>query len=162
MARRAVFPREFAIAEREADLEAGGGIIEALRFRPRHRLFEEGIDLGLVVDAPARKEGGQRHLGKHRDLGAGGRGLLQQVDEAVDRLGTRSAALDRSGLADRDDQALEPWRRLLDRSLAEAPDRRRRGTNSSEAGLRLQHSVGDHRHAAHQHGGRLASHLLPS
>ena len=36
-ARRPVFARQFGVAEREADPEAGRGIVEALRLRPRHR-----------------------------------------------------------------------------------------------------------------------------
>ena len=55
---------QLAIAEIEADAEPcrrleqrGGGLIG-------HLALEEAFELRLVGDVPARKEGGQRHLGE--------------------------------------------------------------------------------------------------
>lgn len=79
-------------------------MVKALRLRARHGVLEERLDLGLVVDPPARKEGRKRQFGEHRDFSAGGGRSFQKRDEPVHRLGALRALLDRACLADRDGQ----------------------------------------------------------
>ena len=57
-----VLGRQFAIAEVKADAELAGQIEQGSRLRPRHLALEKAVDLGLVLDVPARKERRQRQF----------------------------------------------------------------------------------------------------
>ena len=148
------------VAEREADLEPGRGVVEPLRLRPRHRRLEEGVDLGLdrrCASAERRWSAPSRETPRSRPrrlppAPAGGRGGRPS------RHARRCAGSARSGRPRW--SGIEPWRRLLDRFVWRGPDRRRCAARIvRRPGLRPKHAVGDHRHAAHQNGGRLAGHL---
>src|SRR4051794_7173532 len=47
---------------------------QGLRLRPRHLALEKAVDLGLVLEVPARKERGQGELGIDDQIAAAGVG----------------------------------------------------------------------------------------
>src|SRR5262245_31765115 len=58
----AVFVRQFRITEIETDAERARRIEQALRIRPRQNTLEEGVDLVLPLEVPAREKRRQRQL----------------------------------------------------------------------------------------------------
>ena len=82
----AIVDDEFRIAEIEPDAEFPGFVEERLGVRPRHLLFVVAVELGLVLDQPARKEGRQRHLREDDEVGVARLCLAHHGDEARDRV----------------------------------------------------------------------------
>ncbi len=64
----------------------------------RHLRLEEGVDLLLVLEVPARKEGGQREFRKDDQVAAVPGGLPHQVDQPGDDLLAGFGEGDRSEL----------------------------------------------------------------
>src|SRR5262249_28973338 len=60
---------ELGVAEIETDREPGSLLEEGAGLRPRHVVLEPRVELRFVLDYPARKEAGQRQLGKDDDVG---------------------------------------------------------------------------------------------
>ena len=77
---------ELGIAEIEADAELLRLVEQRLRLRPRHLLLVIAVELGLVLDQPAREECGQRHLREDDELGAPRLRLAHHGDQALDRI----------------------------------------------------------------------------
>jgi hypothetical protein len=70
---------ELGIAEVEADAELLRLLEQRLRFFRGHVALEElRIDLALIIHPPARKERGERELGKHHELRSHGVRVAQQ------------------------------------------------------------------------------------
>src|SRR5207249_3426411 len=90
--------RLLRVAEAEAEAEPPRLVEERLRFRPGHLGLEEGVDLGLILHPPARKERRQRELGEHDQLRAARLRLVQQREQALDDVGATVGALDRPEL----------------------------------------------------------------
>ena len=78
----AVFIDKLGVAEIETDAELLRFVEQRLRFRARHFLLVIAVELGLVLDQPAREEGGERELGEHDELGAPALRLAHQGDQA--------------------------------------------------------------------------------
>jgi hypothetical protein len=90
--------RKFREAHGKTHLEPARRIEQRLRVGTRHFRLIELIDLALIFERPTRKKRGQRHFRKHRKFGSRRR-LLEEMHQAAHRLGTRGAALNRTGLA---------------------------------------------------------------
>ena len=76
--------RQFGIAEVHRDLVLRGAFEQRLGRRVRHLALEPGVDLGLILHVPARKERGERELGIDDQVGALRLGLIHQRDHALD------------------------------------------------------------------------------
>ena len=75
-----------AIAEIEADAELLRLVEQRLRLGPGHLALVVAVELGLVLDQPAREEGGERELGEDDELGAPALGLAHQRDQPPHRI----------------------------------------------------------------------------
>ena len=95
---------QLRIAQAEAHREALGLREQRRRLVGRHLLLEEGIDLGLVLHPPARKERGERELGKHHELASHALRLAQMGDQPLHHVAAAMAALDGTHLRRPDSQ----------------------------------------------------------
>ncbi len=105
-----VLLRQLRIAQHEADAEPPGLGEQGLGLRRRHLLFEEGVDLRLFAEMPAREEGREREFGIGDDIAAVPLGLLHQRQQARDHGRACFRARDGSKLrrSDRHDPRHEP------------------------------------------------------
>ena len=103
--RAVVLVGEFGVAEVEADAELARGVEQRLRLGAGHRALEERVDLGLLLEVPAREERRQREFREHDEVAAVALGVAHQREHALDDLRARLAARDRAELggADGDD-----------------------------------------------------------
>ena len=76
--------RQFGIAKAHGHLISRGALEQRRRRHIRHLPLEPAIDLGLVLDIPARKECGQRQLRIDDQVGARRLGFIHQRDHALD------------------------------------------------------------------------------
>jgi hypothetical protein len=91
--------RELGIAEVEADPQLFGLVEQGLRLLRRNAFFKVlRIDVGLVLHPPARKEGGERELGKDDELRAHAVRFPQQVHESFHGDGARIRLVERPEL----------------------------------------------------------------
>jgi hypothetical protein len=82
--RMAAFGRQFGVAQVEAYAQLARGVEQRLHVGVGHAFFKVALD-GLGVFHPvARKERGQRQLGKNDKLRAAGGGLAHHFDQAAD------------------------------------------------------------------------------
>src|SRR3569832_1513921 len=98
----AVFDRQFAVAEVEANPELAGEFEQGLRLRPRHITLEEAIDLRLIFDEPARKKRRQRQFRIDDEVAAIGVRLAHQGRQPPNHLRPRLTSGDWPQLARRD------------------------------------------------------------
>jgi hypothetical protein len=82
----------------KADAEALGLLEQRSRLLPRHLALEPGVDVALVLEEPAREEGGERQLGIDDKVAAHSLRLPHQRDQPRHDLGSGLAARDRPKL----------------------------------------------------------------
>ena len=89
-------------AEAEADAEASGFVEEGLGLDRRHLGLEPHVEVGVVLEVPAREERRERELGIDDELGSERVRVVQQGEQPVDDIGPGVVALHRSHLCSSD------------------------------------------------------------
>ncbi len=100
--RLARLDRKFRIAQVEADAQRARQIEQWGRFRARHRALEICVDLALILDIPARKEGRQRQFRIDDQIATHLPRLAHEGAQSLHHLRARFALCDRAKLTDRD------------------------------------------------------------
>jgi hypothetical protein len=90
--------RQLGMAQIEPDAELGRGLEQRPGRPAGHLGLEEGVDLGLRAEEPAREEGRERQLREDDEIGAAALGLAQERDEPRHRPLPALAAGDRAEL----------------------------------------------------------------
>ena len=95
---------QLGVSEIESHTEARRLLEQRARVGAGHLALEESVDLRLILQPPARKEGGERKLGEDNEPRATSMRLAQQRDQAADDCAARFVTRDRAGLRAGDGQ----------------------------------------------------------
>jgi len=80
------FHDQLGIAEVEADAELPALVEKRRGLRARHLGLVEAVELGLVLDQPAREEGGKAELGEDDEFRAARLGIAHHLQKPPDRI----------------------------------------------------------------------------